>query len=293
MSLLRSPRVWFLLLVLSVTAVMCLAYVAWQVGNVLSKPQRRTSIAPPDWPVTVLSLSTDTGGVVKGWLAVGAPGQGAVLLLHGVHADRLSMLERARSLHRLGYTVLLLDLPGHGESSGERITFGLAEGAGVRAAMAYLRSELPAEKIGVIGSSLGGAALLLAQLLRPADAAVLEAVCPSIEAAVDNRVRVRIGPLARLATPLLLWQLPWRLGIEPAQLRPVDRMARLAAPVLVVGGMLDRHTPPAETRQLFDAANEPKTLWLVEGAAHEDLHAFAPRAYEEKVFGFLARHLRR
>ena len=95
MSLLRSPRVWFLLLVLSVTAVMCLAYVAWQVGNVLSKPQRRTSIAPPDWPVTVLSLSTDTGGVVKGWLAVGAPGQGAVLLLHGVHADRLSMLERA------------------------------------------------------------------------------------------------------------------------------------------------------------------------------------------------------
>ena len=159
--------------------------------------------------------------------------------------------------------------------------------------MAYLRSELPAEKIGVIGSSLGGAALLLAQLLRPADAAVLEAVFPSIEAAVDNRVRVRIGPLARLATPLLLWQLPWRLGIEPAQLRPVDRMARLAAPVLVVGGMLDRHTPPAETRQLFDAANEPKTLWLVEGAAHEDLHAFAPRTYEAQVFGFLAQYLRR
>lgn len=293
MSLLRSPRVGFLLLALVMVGLLCLACVAWLVGDVLSQPQRRSMVAPPDWPVTALSLPTDTGGVVKGWVAEGAAGQGAVLLLHGVRADRLAMLERARSLHRLGYCVLLLDLPAHGESSGERITFGLAEGAGVRAAMAYLRSRWPAEKIGVIGSSLGGAALLLAQLPQPADAVVLEAVFPSIEAAVDNRVRSRIGPLASLATPLLLWQLPWRLGIESAQLRPVDQMARLGAPVLVAGGMQDRHTPPAETRQLFDAAREPKALWLVEGAAHEDLQAFAPRGYEEKVFGFLALHLRR
>src|SRR5256885_8812287 len=32
----------------------------------------------------------------------------------------------------------------------------------------------------------------------------------------------------------------------------------------------DLHTTPAETRELFDAAREPKALWMVEGAAHVD-----------------------
>jgi fermentation-respiration switch protein FrsA (DUF1100 family) len=280
------------LMLAALSGVALLLVAAWLVGSQLSQPQRREVGLPPvDWPAQALQLQTDTGGQVRGWLAWGSKGHGAVLLLHGVHADRLAMLARARMLHGRGYSVCLIDLPAHGESSGERIGFGMAEGAGVRAAMAYLRQQLPAEKVGVIGASLGGAALLLSDVAPAPDAVVLEAVFPAIEQAIDNRVRSRIGWLADMVTPLLAWQLPWRLHLQLAQLRPIDHLPRLGAPVLIAGGMQDRHTTPGETRLLFDAAREPKSLWLVEGAAHVDLYAHAPQTYEARVLAFLDRHL--
>lgn len=289
----RRLRRWAItVLVLAVAGLALLAASAWLVGSLLSQPQHRVIGDPPaDWPARSISVPTDTGGVVKGWMATGQAGHGAVLLLHGVHADRLAMLARARWFHQRGFSVLLIDLPAHGESSGARISFGMAEGAGVRAAMAYLRHSLPGEKIGVIGASLGGAAMLLAQATPQADAVVLESVFPGIAQAVDNRVRLRLGPLADVVTPLLVQQLPWRLQLQPAQLRPIDHIAQLGAPVLVAGGTQDQHTTAAETQQLFAAAQAPKTLWMVEGAGHVDLYRYAPQAYEAQVLGFLSRYL--
>ena len=289
----RRLRRWAItVLVLAVAGLALLAASAWLVGSLLSQPQHRVIGDPPaDWPARSISVPTDTGGVVNGWMATGQAGQGTVLLLHGVHADRLAMLARARWLHQRGFSVLLIDLPAHGESSGARISFGMAEGAGVRAAMAYLRRSVPGEKIGVIGASLGGAAMLLAQATPQADAVVLESVFPSIAQAVDNRVRLRLGPLADVVTPLLVQQLPWRLQLQPAQLRPIDHIAQLGAPVLVAGGTQDQHTTAAETQQLFAAAQAPKTLWMVEGAGHVDLYRYAPQAYEAQVLGFLSRYL--
>ena len=92
--------------------------------------------------------------------------------------------------------------------------------------------------------------------------------------------------------PLLLWQLPLRLGIPEARLRPIDSLSALRAPLLIASGTLDRHTPWYETQSLFRAAPEPKALWPVSGAAHVDLHAFEPHEYEQVVAAFLEKHLR-
>ena len=226
-------------------------------------------------------------------VAPGRVGGGAVLLLHGVRADRRAMLPRSLALQQLGYAVLLMDLPAHGESAGERITYGRDEGASVRHALLWLRTQLPDEKVGVIGASLGGAALVLSNAVPAPDAVVLEAMFPTIEAAVSNRIHTRVGVLSQLLTPLLVWQLPLRLGVDLAQLRPIDQMASLRAPVLVAGGADDMLTTKAETQQLFDAANAPKQLWVVPGAAHVDLYAYAPAEYAAHVFGFLQHHLQK
>ena len=185
---------------------------------------------------------------------------------------------------------MLLDLPSHGESSGDRITFGLREADGVTAAMAWLRSTLPGEKIGVIGVSLGAAALVFSGQ-RP-DAAVLESMYPTITEAVEDRLQARLGQAGRAAAPLLLWQLPVRLGIHAAQLEPIAGMGGFNTPVLIASGSADQHTTEAETRRIFQAAREPKQLWLAEGAAHVDLHAYGAAEYEKVVTAFLASHLR-
>jgi hypothetical protein len=41
----------------------------------------------------------------------------------------------------------------------------------------------------------------------------------------EDRLRMRLGALGRPLARLLLWQLPLRLGIQPSQLRPIERMA--------------------------------------------------------------------
>lgn len=260
-------------------------------GEYISRP-RPAAVGEPAPDLFASDVLLPNGkGFVSGWVARGA-GSGAVLLLHGVRADRRAMQARALFLNRLGYTVLLIDLPAHGQSYGDRITFGAREAAGVRIALAWLRRNLPGEKIGVIGSSLGAAALVLSRPGGSVDAVVLEAMYPTIEEATASRLEAYLGAPGAWLTPLLVHQLPLRAGVAPGELRPIDAVPELQAPVLVIGGAEDSYTSAAATRRLFAAAPQPKQLWLVEGAGHVDFHAFGTKPYEATVGAFLHAHLR-
>jgi fermentation-respiration switch protein FrsA (DUF1100 family) len=260
-------------------------------GEYLSAPKRHSvGVPPPDLFATPILIPAGPE-LVAGWVTRGA-GSGAILLLHAVGQDRRQMQERALFLNRLGYTVLLIDQQAHGESTGKRITFGAREALGVKAAIAYLRRNLPGEKIGVIGVSLGAAAVVLSKPGRDIDALVVEVMYPTIEEATRNRMGMYLGLPGEWLAPLLLRQIPLRTGVELAQLRPIDAMADIRCPVLVIGGTRDRHTPEAETRRIFAAAPAPKELWMVEGKAHVNMHEAATAAYEQRVGAFLERYLR-
>jgi fermentation-respiration switch protein FrsA (DUF1100 family) len=271
--------------VLSVAAVL-------GAGEMLSRPaSRAVGEAPTDLGATSVRIPTSPTTSVAGWFARGT-GRGAVLLLHGVRADRTQMLGRAEFLRAEGYSVLLIDLPAHGESSGERITFGAHEGAGVLAALGYLRANLPGERVGVIGVSLGAASLVLSRPTPSPSAVIVESMYPTITEAVADRLVTRLGPVGNAIAPLLLWQLPLRTDVTAAQLRPIVAIAEWQAPLLVASGTEDQHTTWQETERIFAAAQQPKELWAVPGAAHVDLYAYAPAAYKGRVLKFFARHLR-
>ncbi|MFL6658016.1 MAG: alpha/beta hydrolase [Massilia sp.] len=269
------------------------AAVLYQAGTTLTSPHYQQAGVPDPALAAVSVRIPHESKSIAGWYAPALThGHGAVLLLHGVHSSRRQMQARALFLHRLGYAVLLIDLPGHGESIGDYITFGAHEARGVSATLAWLRKTLPNEKIGVIGASLGAAATVLAKPGPQIDALVIEAMYPTIEEATANRLALHGGAAARVLAPLLLAQLPWRTGVQLDQLRPIDAIGQLSCPLFVMGGMQDRHTTPQETQRLFDAARVAKQLWLVQGATHVDLYDYAPEEYEQRVGAFLAAHLR-
>jgi fermentation-respiration switch protein FrsA (DUF1100 family) len=284
-----------------VIAVGALAVVGAVVGAgfYLSAPARATIGAPPnDFPAETVTIASDSGATLRGWFVEGQPGGGAVVLLHGVKGNRLAMLRRARLLHAEGYSVLLFDLQAHGESTGARITFGRLEGLDAAAAVAFVRQRLPHERIGAIGSSLGGAAALLAPQPLAVDALVLESVYPDIGSAIANRIQIVLGPLvgvvaARPTAWLFEAILPPFLGMQPSELRPIDGVARVTAPLLIASGTADTHTTVAETQAMFARAPEPKQLWAVQGMGHVDLEAYAPDEYRRRIVTFLAEHLRR
>jgi uncharacterized protein len=296
-GLVRSP-VGAAVLGLAAAAALCVLVFA-AAGLFLSRPATaKIGMPPTDLAAENVIIESRSGATLRGWFLEGHPGGGAVVLLHSVRANRLSMLERARVLNASGFSVLLFDFQAHGESTGERITFGHREALDAQSAVMFVRNRLPGEKVGAIGTSLGGAAALLGPGPLPVDALVLEAVYPDIDAAIENRLRVASGgtigsivtvPLVRLFELAM----PSVVGVAPSELRPIDHIADLVAPVLIAAGTRDTRTTGAETLAMFDRARQPKSLWLVEGAGHVDLERYAPGAYREHVLTFLAQNLQR
>jgi fermentation-respiration switch protein FrsA (DUF1100 family) len=212
---------------------------------------------------------------------------------HGVRGSRNQLTGRAQFIRDAGYGVLLYDAQGHGESTGSHITFGFLESHDAAAAVGFVRERNPNSSVGFIGPSLAGASALLGDEPLPIDALVLEAVYPTLEKAVVNRISMRLGSfLAPALSQVLLWQVETRLGFDPFKLNPIEGIGGVAAPILLIAGSEDRHTTLEESKALFQAAGRPKDLWVVKGAAHQSFHRFAGAEYERRILEFLGKHLR-
>ncbi len=279
-------------------AGLCALVVA--VGLRLAAPVPRYVGPPPETLPAAqdVRIASASGSDLHGWWLPGTrAGGGAVVVMHGVRRSRLNMVKRAQVLHAHGFAVLLFDLQAHGESPGKHITFGRLEAMDAAAAVHWVRVCLPGERVGVIGVSLGGAATLLGREPLPVDALVLESVFPDIDSALANRLRGRFGPVwgplvTPVLAPLFTLLLPPILGVRTDELRPIERIGAVTAPVLVASGTADRGTTLAETEAMFRRAPEPKRLWVVEGAGHVDLERFDPDPYWAVVMPFLTEYLR-
>ncbi len=265
---------------------------SWFVAGELVAPMPRVVGDPPrELNATSFTVNSKSGSVISGWHSRPDVSNGVIVLLHGMGGSRLSMVDRARMLHDEGYATVMIDFQAHGESPGKAITVGYLERHDVRAAIEFARREHPKEPVGVIGVSLGGAATLLAMPLE-IDALILESVYPNIHDAIHNRVSAKLGPLSSIPASLLLFQMQPRLGISPAELRPIDHMPDIACPVCIASGATDQHTTRTETEAMYSAAPGPKQLWLVDGAAHVDLLRHDPIEYRQQIVRFLNRVLR-
>ncbi len=263
---------------------------SWIVAGKLVRPANRAVSTPEDLAFETLTLESESGSSLAAWFVPAENASATIVLLHPLRGNRQTMLGRARLLHDAGFDLLMFDFQAHGESPGEKLTMGHLEKHDARAAIEYAKRRSPDQRIGVVGWSLGGASALLADASE-IDALVLESVYPTISQAVYNRTEIQVGSLKHVFAPTLLLQMWIRLGITPDDLRPIDYLKRLDCPVLIAGGDCDLHTPLVETESMFEAAPEPKTLVVFEGAMHKDLLAYDAEKYSTAIVGFFNQHL--
>ena len=72
---------------------------------------------------------------------------------------------------------------------------------------------------------------------------------------------------------------------------PIEALANISIPILVIAGERDRLINADYSRRLFTAAGEPKEFYPIPGASHSDTWVVAVKAYEETILGFLRRSL--
>ena len=285
-------RKWKIAGIFFFTAVILGAILVWNVGSILTNPEQSTIGDPPNGlAAESVKFSSASGSMIHGWLVTAQPSKGVVVLMHGIRSNRRVMIPRAEWLRREGYSVLLFDFQGHGESPGTHITAGYLESRDATAAVDFVRETFPGQKVAVIGVSMGAVAAVLAEPPLPVDAMVLESCYPTIYQAVADRLGNRLGMAGRLATPLLTWQLRPRLGFGADDLCPIRQVPKLTVPKFFIAGLIDRETTAEEAQALYDAAAEPKQLWMVDNAAHVDMLAVAGAEYKKRVLEFLAAHL--
>ncbi len=235
------------------------------------------------------------GSTLRGWLVPGAHGgRGAVVAVHGAGADRREFLRQAPLFYNAGYATLLFDCREQGVSDGAArgISLGFREHQDVSSAVAYVRQQ-GFDQVAVIGTSQGGASVILAAAADPTiDAVIAENPFTSVHDLVrDTRPIPKRFPHALLS--LVSGVTVLRMGGlgEPSPLEVVDRIA--PRPLLLMHGSEDSAIPHAHSQALYERAADPKELWIVPGGQHAMLYNSHPDEWRQRVIGFLARSIGR
>ncbi len=237
-----------------------------------------------------LRLSTRDGESLGAWFVDAAESAApTVVLLHGKGGARGSRVGAANVFLSAGCATLLVTHRAHGDSSGEREDFGWSAREDVLTAVDWAAQRRPGAPIVVCGTSLGGAAAVFAGAeLGPRVAGyILECVYVDLQSAAKRRCELHLPPvLSTLAFAGLraAAAVSWPQWSEIAPLR---RIRELRAPVLILAGGADRHSPPEEARALQAQIPDRSRLVLIENAHHDRLLAADAAAYERAVREFL------
>lgn len=265
---------------------------SWYFAYRLTGPSSRPVGRPPaDFPFAFEDVTWRTADdhTIRGWFMPAENAERAIVLLHGFGGNRGSMLPRAKFFRQHGYNVLLYDARACGESSGAIVTMGHHEAKDLEGGLEFLRSK-GMRRLACLGVSQGGATILLAAEKMPDVRCVIcESVYDELAHAVDRRFRHYLGMPGWLGGCLLIPIAEHRTGVALDQVKPADHIGKLACPVLIISGAKDTKTWQEDTQRLFEAAREPKELWMVPEAGHADL--FGP-AYEPRVLAFLEKHMK-
>ncbi|GAB4462723.1 MAG: alpha/beta hydrolase [Armatimonadaceae bacterium] len=229
---------------------------------------------------------------LSGWLvpASGSPrkaSQGVIILAHGRSENRTQMLPHARYLSQAGFTCLLFDFRGWGESERAVSTVGWNETEDVLGAIAYLRQRPDTRNlpIGALGVSMGGAAVLRAAAESgEIRAVVTDCAYATLTRAIQQRFRAVLGPLHYVfSVPVQLWGRALS-GVDSERVSPLEAVRPLNnCSLLFIHSQQDRTILLEDSRLLYDAAPEPKDSWWVAGVAHTHAYGKFPDEYAHRV----------
>jgi pimeloyl-ACP methyl ester carboxylesterase len=227
---------------------------------------------------------TDDGLTIRGWfIPAKAPSVRTVLICHGLGANRSMFLGYVKAANALEANVLMFDFRGHGDSDGHTTTLGHREKLDVLAAISYLRGQRAGQAREVIGLgiSMGSAALLraAADLDQPLHALIIDSGFASAVELTDSILAAFPAPTR---PPLTLVGVPLaslHAGCWLPDVRPVDCIGAVRAPVLVVHSRQDPLIPVHHGERLFQSAATPKTLLLTDTQGHGSPLSGAEAAY--------------
>ena len=285
------------------TLILCAAAYAlcWRAaGYLLSPPMSPMSHFPEHYglPYEKVSFTTPDGLELKGWFLPSPSGdKRTILMCHGMSDNKGLLLKRTHFLNKTGgFNLLYFDFRSHGESDGKITTTGALETLDFDAALGWLRAVKPeiSERIGVFGISMGATVAVVATPRHPGlRCAAVESPFTDYQTVIRrwfwNAVRVPYFPLVALTILIA------RSRVKASVLEgfnPLESVPKISPrPLLVIGGECDRLMTPEDVKAVFNAAREPKRLWMVPRARHTECREVAGEEYDARLIEFFSTNL--
>jgi fermentation-respiration switch protein FrsA (DUF1100 family) len=219
-------------------------------------------------------IKTEDGVKLHAWFASVDTPIATLVISHGNAGNISHRSQIMIRLLRTGFSVLMYDYRGYGKSEGVPDEEGVYKDG--RAAFDYVLTlhGVDPGRVVLWGTSLGGAVAVDVATQRPAAALILESTFSSAK------------DMAAALYPFL----PARFFVR-SQFNSNDKIRNIRIPVLCMHGTRDGTIPFGLGKKLFNAANEPKQFYEIEGANHNDTYIVGGTEYLEQARTFVIRQL--
>ena len=237
----------------------------------------QVSVTAPDG-VTLHGDCADNGGT--SW----------VILLHGYSRTRAKVYNYGRFYAEQGYSLIMPDMRGHGESGGDYVGMGVLDRKDVPCWIEFILSRCPDADIVIHGVSMGAASAMMTagEDLPPNVRAIVEDCGYTSVADIFGDVMWDQGHVP--AFPLLYTADMWAklcAGYSFSEVTALDTVSRTSIPMLFIHGDSDGFVHSDMVYELYGACSSPKDLLIAKGASHGQAMYIDPEGYFKKVFEFI------
>jgi pimeloyl-ACP methyl ester carboxylesterase len=236
---------------------------------------------------------------ITAWYIPNEESTRAVLLVHGRDASKQKaisgkIVELGAALHDAGFAVLIIDLRGHGDSEGgKHYSFGVFERWDVLGAVDFLLDQgFEPGSIGVLGISMGGAAVIGAASKEPAiGVLVLESNLADLNPLIEEQWENESGmPMFVLPGVLLMNRLIYGYGLNDVQ--PVKEIVAIPPrPIMIIHCTSDELIGMWHPQALVEAAPSAETAFF-DACSHAEIYRDYPEDYKAVVIPFLENNLK-
>jgi hypothetical protein len=229
-----------------------------------------------------VAFKTRDGVGLYGWfLPAKGPAMGTILQLHGNAENISTHFASLAWMPERGFNVFTFDYRGYGASEGEPTLDGVQLDIDAAMDALFARSDIDKNRVVMYGQSLGGALAAYYVAHSPHRDQLRALILESTFSGYVDIVR------EKLADHWFTWPFQWlpQFTVDD-RFSPLPTMARISPlPLLVLHGDQDAVVPVQDGKRLYEAALEPKQLWIVPGAGH--IQTMGSLAMRDRLVAYL------
>lgn len=214
--------------------------------------------------------------------------KGTVVLFHGYGASKSSLIEQSMVFYQLGYSVMLVDFMGCGNSNGNFTSLGYYESEQVLNCVKYLTTNSE-KNIILYGQSMGAVAIMkaLSEDNTKVKAIILECPFSSLLKTVKSRFKIMETPSFPLAELLVLWG-GVQMDYNGFKHRPIDYAKKINCPTLLLHGLKDNRVSRKEVDDIFNQIpSKSKAIEYFTDSGHESYLIKYRNEWTKSVSNFL------